>query len=319
MRKHILTLWMCIGVIMAAAPARAQFEPQTNARELRVMTYNIKHGQTNASCPQPPPIPGQPPAPDCQLDLQASIEVIRALDPDIIGLQEIDRFWARSDYLDEPAVLAAGLGLPNSCYAPNLDHGPDSHSIVDHQYGTLILSRYPILSCNNTLLRRVGTTEQRGLLEVLINVLGVPVRFYTTHLHTVAADRLLQTEDIAAVIDAAPAGPKVLVGDFNARSTFTTTVPEMVPIYDRFSDAWRVAPLPDAINPIGFTSPANLLGNPTARIDYIFTSPEILVSGTFVPIDASTRLAADHYPVVSDIALPSSAVGPARTLGTRVR
>jgi len=60
------------------------------------MSYNIKHGMTNATCPQPPRIPGQPPFPDCQLDLQASIEVMRAEDPDIIGLQEIDRFWARS-------------------------------------------------------------------------------------------------------------------------------------------------------------------------------------------------------------------------------
>ena len=62
------------------------------------MTYNIKHGQTNASCIQPAPIPGQPPFPDCNLDLQASIEVIRAHNPDIVGVQEVDRFWARSAY-----------------------------------------------------------------------------------------------------------------------------------------------------------------------------------------------------------------------------
>jgi len=271
---------------------------------------------TNASCTQPPRIPGQPPFPDCQLDLQASIDVIRAQDPDIIGMQEIDRFWARSAYLDEPAVLAAGLGMEHYCYGANLDHAPDSHSLVPHQYGTLIISRFPILECTNTPLRRVGTTEQRGLLKTLINVHGVPLQFYNTHLHTMQADRLLQTADIAELIDAAPAGRTVVVGDFNARSTFTTTVLEMVPIYARFLDAWRDAPLPAPGNPNGFTSPANLTGNPTARIDYVFVSPDVEVAGTYVPIDSGTRLAADHYPVVSNIALPGEGVGIGRKTPT---
>jgi endonuclease/exonuclease/phosphatase family metal-dependent hydrolase len=62
---------------------------------------------------------------------------------------------------------------------------------VPHQYGTLIISRLPILECTNTPLRRVGTTEQRGLLKTLINVHGVPLQFYYTHLHTMQADRLV--------------------------------------------------------------------------------------------------------------------------------
>jgi endonuclease/exonuclease/phosphatase family metal-dependent hydrolase len=305
-------LALVIAALGIAATALAQAVPQAIPRDLRVMTYNIKHGQTNFSCTTPPRIPGQDPFPDCNLDLQKSIDVIRAHAPDIVGVEEVDRFWARSAYQDEPAVIAAGLGMEHYCYAPNLDHQPDSHSSIPHQYGVLIVSRFPILECTNTLLRRVGNTEQRGLLKALLNVRGVPLQFYTTHLHTVQEDRLLQTEDIAAVIDAAPEGPKVLVGDFNARSTFTTTVTEMLPIYARFLDAWREAPLATAENPMGYTSPARLVGNPTARIDYVFVSPDVDVAGTYVPIDPQTRLAADHYPVVSDIALPGSEVGIGR-------
>lgn len=312
MRNRIVALAVCMVCLGAAAPAWAQPDPQAKPRPLRVMSYNIKHGMTNATCTQPPRIPGQPPFPDCQLDLEASIDVIRAQDPDIVGMQEIDRFWARSAYLDEPAVIAAGLGMNHYCYAPNLDHAPDTHSLVPHQYGTLIVSRFPILECTNTLLRRVGNTERRGLLGALVNVRGVPLQFYTTHLHTVRADRLLQTADIAAVMDAAPDGPRVLVGDFNARSTFTTTVTEMIPIYERFVDAWREAPEPDGINPNGFTSPARLVGNPTARIDYVFVSGAVDALRTWVPIDAGTRLAADHYPVVADITLDGSGVGIGR-------
>ena len=58
---------------------------------------------------------------------------------------------------------------------------------------------------------------QRGLTLALINVRGVPLQFFNTHLHTTAADRLMQTADIADAIDAAADGSKVLVGDFNAR------------------------------------------------------------------------------------------------------
>jgi endonuclease/exonuclease/phosphatase family metal-dependent hydrolase len=308
-RNVLASVCLCAIAVAAAGKAIAQEqEPQAKPRALRIMTYNIKHGQTNATCTQPPRIPGQPPFPDCNLDLNASVEVIRAHEPDIIGMQEIDRFWARSSYLDEPAVLSKALGLDHYCYAPNLDHVPDTHSNVPHQYGTVILSRFPILECTNTLLPRTGTNEQRGLTLALINVRGVPLQFYNTHLHTTVADRLLQTAVIASVIDSAPAGSKVIVGDFNARPTTA----EMVPINERFIDGWLQAGVPTDANPNGFTSPGRLTGNPTSRIDYTFVSSQVQVNRVYVPIDGQTNLAADHYPVVTDIALPGSEVGIGR-------
>ena len=300
-------VWAIAGNTPSGAIAQDQ-EPQAKPRTLRIMTYNIKHGQTNASCTQPPRIPGQPPFPDCNLDLNASIEVIRAHNPDIIGMQEIDRFWARSSYLDEPAVLSEALGMNHYCYAPNLDHAPDTHSNVPHQYGTVILSKFPILECTNTLLPRTGNNEQRGLTLALINVRGVPLQFYNTHLHTTSADRLLQTAVIANVVDAAPEGSKVMVGDFNARPTAA----EMVPINARFLDGWVQAGVATPENPSGFTSPGRLTGNPTSRIDYTFASAQVSVTSAYVPIDVQTNLAADHYPVVTDIALPGSEVGIGR-------
>jgi endonuclease/exonuclease/phosphatase family metal-dependent hydrolase len=314
--RHSSILIVVLGVAAvfrtaAAADSPQDQLPQAKERGLRVMTYNIKHGQTNASCVQPPSIPGQPPLPDCNLDLQASIEVIRAHNPDIVGVQEVDRFWGRSAFQDEPAVMSQALGLEHYCYAANLNHQPDNHSNVAHQYGTVILSRFPILECRNTLLRRTGNNEQRGLTLALINVRGVPLQFYNTHLHTTAADRLMQTADIAEAIDAAAEGSKVLVGDFNARPTAA----EMTPIYARFVDAWLNAGVATADNPNGFTSPARLVGNPTSRIDYAFVASQIDVEAAYVPIDGQTRLAADHYPVVADIALPGSEVGVGRLEG----
>ena len=301
-----------LGVVLllggpgAVRTVAADQEPQAKPRELRVMTYNIKHGQTNTSCVQPPRIPGQDPFPDCNLDLEASIDVMRAHAPDIIGVQEVDRFWARSAYVDEPAAIAAGLGMEHTCYAANLDHAPDSHSSIPHQYGTVIVSRFPILDCQNTLLPRTGNNEQRGLTRALINVRGIPLVFYNTHLHhTNAPDRSLQTVEIGEIMDAAPDELRVITGDFNARPT----APEMAPIFARFLDSWQEAGVPTTDNPNGNTSPANLTGNPTSRIDYVFVSSQVDVATAYVPVDALTRVAADHYPVVADIALPGSAVG----------
>lgn len=299
LRLSVLTAWLSVSCAQGSvAPAVPTSAPQGTSPVLRVMTFNIKHGQTNTVCTQPPSIPGQPPSPDCNLDLQASVAVIRSHNPDIVGVQEVDRFWARSGYQDEPAVLAATLGMPHSCYGANLDHPPDVHATQPHQYGTVILSRFPIAACTNTLLPRTGSNEQRGLTLAVINVRGVPVRFYNTHLHTTAADRLLQTEQIAREIDAAPEGLRVLTGDFNARPTSM----ELAPIQARFTDAWQKAGTPAGDNADGLTSPARVTGNPTSRIDYVFVSSRISVQSASVPIDAQTRVASDHYPVVTSIA-----------------
>lgn len=313
MHIRVMTLVMLV-VMMAglgvAVAAQAQGEPQAKARELRVMSYNIKHGGRNAVCTQPAPAPvppGQPsiPHPDCGLDLDGIAEVVRAQAPDIIGFQEVDRFWARSGYTDQPEVLAAAIGMNHHCYAPNLDHAPDNHAVVPHQYGTVIVSRFPILECSNTLLPRTGNAEQRGFTRALINVRGVPLQFYNTHLHTTQTDRLQQTARIAEILDGAPDGPQVVMGDFNARPNAA----EMTPIFARLQDAWLLAGQPSPANPNGYTSPARLTGNPTSRIDYILLSSGVTAAATRVPIDSQTRLATDHYPVVADIALPGSAVG----------
>lgn len=300
MRNHVIRV--AVVVLFAfwwilPGNAQSQGDPQAGPRPLRVMTYNIHHGTGNVPC-TPPPVT-RPPAPDCGLDLDAIADVIRAQDPDVVGLQEVDRFWARSAYVDQPAYLSSELKM-FSCYAANLDHQPDSHSNVPHQYGTLILSRFPILDCANTYLpRTVTTNEQRGLLQALINVRGVPLRFNNTHLHTTAADRVVQVQAITNLIGT-PSEPTVLVGDLNARPTEAS----LQPLYGILLDSWILAG-----SGAGFTYPAETDRLPDRRIDYIFASEGVTVSQVDVALGSLTTLASDHYPVVAEIALPGLAVG----------
>lgn len=287
-----------------ATGALASPEPQAPDRALRVLNYNIHHGAGNDACAAPPKT--VPPQPDCGLNLERVADVIRAQQPDVVALQEVDRFWARSAYVDQPAALGALLGMEHSCYGANLVHQADTHADRPHEYGTLILSRFPILECRNTHLPKiVPTNEQRGLLEALINVRGVPVRVYNTHLqHNHAEERALQVRTILDLIGATEE-PTILAGDLNARPAAA----EMQPLYaSEFVDAW----LAGGNGGPGYTYPADTDREPDRRIDYLFVSPDIAVHRTVVALDDATRLAADHLPVVADLTVPGAGVGIGR-------
>jgi endonuclease/exonuclease/phosphatase family metal-dependent hydrolase len=236
-----------------------------------------------------------PPQTECAFNLKRVAATIRTFESDVVALQEVDRFWARSGLTDQPALLGEALGMER-CYGPNLDHPPDAHAGVAHQYGTLILSRHPIAACRNELLPLPDGTEQRGLTEATIINNRRRVRIYNTHLHTSNPARELQMQAIHALIGSRlPAMPVVLMGDFNARPD----APEMAPIHARLLDAW-----PMGGSGPGFTYPAAPDADPNRRIDFIFVSKNDfdVVSATVV-LDKETRLAADHLPVTAELRL----------------
>jgi endonuclease/exonuclease/phosphatase family metal-dependent hydrolase len=169
---------------------------------------------------------------------------------------------------------------------------PPSAGAPRRQYGTAILSPYPILDSENTLLPKLGTSEQRGLLEALIGVRGGRYRVYNTHLQHNSPDaesgRAQRTMQIEAIMDEMreERGPHALVGDLNAEPND----PEMQPLYTRLTDAW----------PVGGTGPGFTISStaPTRRIDYIFVSRGLKVRSAHVP----QTIGSDHLPVV-DITL----------------
>jgi len=293
MRRSCATLCCCLALLSTAAvpPIVAGSRAASTAW---LMSYNIHHGAGNDDCLTPAPQAGTPPGPDCGLNLGRIASVIRSQNVDIVGLQEVDRFWGRSGMVDQAAELETLLGM-QACYGANLDHQPDAHSAAPHQYGTLILSRYPILSCKNTALPRADTrNEQRGLLHAQIRAGDVKLQFYDTHLHTTEADRRLQVEAVVMQIGV-PLGPAVLVGDLNARPTEAY----LSPLFAVLSDAWGGA----GTGP-GFTSPALPARPPASRIDYVLASRLLPAISAVAVVTPATAMASDHYPVVAAVTLP---------------
>jgi endonuclease/exonuclease/phosphatase family metal-dependent hydrolase len=206
----------------------------------------------------------------------------------VAALQEVDRHWsARSALADQTAELSRRLHM-HGVYGANLDLDPLVPGAPRRQYGTAILSRFPILDWRNTLLPRPAGGEQRGLLEAVLQIRGVRVRVANTHLqHNSALERTAQAQRIAELLAPSPE-PVVLAGDLNA----VPEAPELAPLLGAFADAWTRA----GDGP-GFTIPVEA---PNRRIDYVLTSPEIEARSAHV----IATTASDHLPVVADLAVP---------------
>jgi endonuclease/exonuclease/phosphatase family metal-dependent hydrolase len=246
--------------------------PHTVPPALTVMTYNIRQGRDVEGV----------------LDLARTAEVIRAQQPDLVALQEVSRHWAaESEFRDQPAELERLLEMP-CVFGANLDRDPLAPGAPRRQYGTAVLSAWPVLASQNILLPRSSTeNEQRGLLVVDVDLDGAPFRLHNTHLSVSADDRPLQVEAILAEADEA-AVPHALLGDLNA----PPTAPELRPLFERWRDAWSVAGEGDS-----FTFPA---AAPRVRIDYVLVSPQLRVSAARVP----ALQGSDHLPLVAELALP---------------
>jgi endonuclease/exonuclease/phosphatase family metal-dependent hydrolase len=239
--------------------------PEVN---VKIMSYNIHHGEGE----------------DGVLDLERIARIIEDADTEIVALQEVDNHWSdRSDFQDQAKWLAERLGLFYT-YAANLDREPLNNGGERRQYGTAILSAYPIIESENHFLSKIGNTEQRGLLEATININGNHLNVYNTHLALTSAERELQVNEIIEIASQTN-GPKVILGDLNA----TPESNEMKPMYANYLDVF--ADTPDAN-----TYSAE---NPSKRIDYIFTSKDIEAAD----VEVINSLASDHLPITAELVL----------------
>lgn len=256
----------------AATTGKAPATDGRGARVLDVMTFNIHHAQGT----------------DDVLDVPRIADVVRRSGADVVGLQEVDNHYsARSDWADQAADLAKLLGY-HVVFGANIDNAPPAGSDHRIQYGTAILSRYPITASENTWLYKSPGQEQRGLLHATLNVRGKAVHFYCTHLAASSqTDRLQQTPQIVDLIG--DREPAVLVGDFNA----LPDAPESQPLQSRYTDAWARS-LHGRGD--GATYPAEA---PTERIDAIYTTDEVKPLVTRV-VQADPT-ASDHLPLISKV------------------
>ena len=206
--------------------------------------------------------------------LPAIREGVKALAPDLLGLQEVLRLDpGEGDELDQTVAVGAGFGY-HAAYARARDQ---------RWYGNAVLSRWPIVRSECIELPRCGTDEKRNLLFADVDAPFGRVPFFVTHLNWKFEDghvREAQVREIAARIEAlAPRDgfPAILVGDFNAepeadeirylRGLTSLGGPSRV----FFQDAFALAGDGSAGTTFARRNPfAAPLREPDRRIDYVF-------------------------------------------------
>ena len=253
---------------VASEPARAADDD--SAVVLRVMCYNIRWGRGM----------------DDVYDLERTANAIRAWNPDIVTIQEVDRGVERSGRVNQPKVLAEKLGM-HYAFGKSIPH-------QGGEYGLLTLSRFPIVDYEMIHLRPHAPValEQRGLLTVRIAIpkAGGPgtesmiIRVSNTHLcHRVQEHR---AEQFAMINERLSQGdePVILTGDFNARPSN-----ELV---ERLVETWIDTGCPE-LGKHAIIGPGPLMRGYDRRIDYIFLRPqdpfELLEAGTI-----DDKITSDH-------------------------
>ena len=171
--------------------ACASSTPRPDARELTVLSYNIKRGLGN----------------DGVTDIARAAEVIRRCDPDFVALQEIDVGVARSGRVDQMQALAELTGM-HARFAAFMPY-------QDGEYGIGVLSRAPILETHRHDLP--PGPEPRVALGVRVALEdGTEVVFCSVHFYATEEERLAQARAVVEAY-ADEARPMILAGDFNSQ------------------------------------------------------------------------------------------------------
>lgn len=176
----------------ASVPAEESTLPAVT--KLRIGTYNIANGR------------------EIDHDMQIIANDIVEQGLDIVGLQEVDRNSSRSKNLDTIAVLSELTGYKYYTYVKCLDMSTIG---LDGDYGTAILSKYPIIETGETELNPGDRVERRMLGYAKIDVNGTIINFYNTHL-TISDDVIRKYMEFPKLVEALEGVENCfLTGDFN--------------------------------------------------------------------------------------------------------
>ena len=240
---------------------------QTGSVEIRVMTYNIYHGEQAYNTGNS--------------NLQQVAELINKVNPDFVALQEVDSMTNRSAGINAGVPIEQVLELSrmtgmSGFFGKAIDYSNGG-------YGEGILSKFPAKATNYRLPTPKGG-EERALL--LINCTlpgGKEIVFAGTHLcHQFEENRLAQTEAIIKILEKIDK-PVIMGGDFNFR-------PESEPyqlIVRYFMDAAVIR---------GDPEPTISFENPRSRIDYVFLSENS--KWVVKDVEVIRCSASDHMPVL---------------------
>lgn len=208
---------------------------------------------------------------DGRRDLDRVIGVLRDLDADCIGLQEVDNHHHPDG--DDVSRLAAATGM-QPIAGPTMvrDRG---------DYGNVLLSRWPLRKVVRHDLSVAGR-EPRGLVTARLDWGGTELGVAVTHLGLRPAERRRQIARLLTLLDGD--GPLLLVGDFNEWLPWGRPLRTLQHRFDTV-----VAPA---------TFPAR---RPLLRLDRILVRGPLRLDRGGVWSSPLARSASDHLPLTAEL------------------
>src|SRR5438270_4190740 len=228
--------------------------------EIRLLTYNIRALRDDAD---------------------AVSEVIRALSPDVVCIQEAPRFLR---WRSKRAAVARKAGLVVAT--------------ANRPGGLMLMTslRAKVLSTNFVLLSKRPKLHQRAVCAAVLELEGVRWHIASVHLSLSADERQVHLEELWSALDGQPdGGPLLVAGDINEEPGS----PVWNELGTRLVDAWEVTKTGS-----GLTYSAS---SPRKRIDAIFVDRKVEVLSCHAVDDVpGVNIASDHLPVLAVLRAPAS-------------
>jgi endonuclease/exonuclease/phosphatase family metal-dependent hydrolase len=243
------------------------FPRQGTADELRILHWNIHSWRDDAGTS----------------NLESVVNLVRATDPHVVSLVEVDESWGRPSELGEVANRCGYASI----FVPTFEFGKDSPT---GGFGNALLSKLPILAVQQRqlvwpprLYDGSEPSEQRSVVFVKLQNAAGPVWIGSTHLPRSETDTRVDAAQRLAAITQDLTGHWLLLGDFN--------VPASV-----WLDAYpflRAYPTP--------VEPTHPTKDPVEPIDYCVAPRELPIQAKVLPEAGS-----DHLPILVGVRLGQS-------------
>lgn len=218
--------------------------------EIRLLTYNIRALRDDAD---------------------AVSDVIRALSPDVVCVQEAPRFLR---WRSKRAAIARKAGLVVAT--------------ANRPAGLMLMTslRAQVLSTHFALLSKRPKLHQRAVCSALLDIGGVRWRVASVHLSLSSDERQAHLPELWSALDGD--GPLVVAGDINEEPGG----PVWTALGERLVDAWDLTKTGN-----GLTYSA---ASPRKRIDAVFVDRNVeVVECRAVDDVPGVERASDHLPVLA--------------------
>ncbi|GAB4086824.1 endonuclease/exonuclease/phosphatase family protein [Myceligenerans cantabricum] len=231
---------------------------------------------------------------------------MRALDPDVLALQEVDRFQPRSGFADQARICAEAMGAVEHRYVPTVAGWMSAPGLRwrarGHErypaYGIALASRFSVRAWRRWRLPmasrwvgpvQLGIDEPRAALAAEVETPSGGITVCATHLSARLGNAWAQLPWLRDALAGAPR-PLVLMGDLNLRDAEPASV-----------TGWR----PLAV------SRSFPVGEPRFQIDHVLlddADDAVRPAGESRALDMTLS---DHRAVVVDVTLgPTGTAAP---------